>query len=185
MSNNLNEKQKRFCYEYIKDFNGTQAAIRAGYSKTSATSTSSEILSYPNVQDFLKTLTDKTAKKFEAKYDVTIERVNDEFAKIAFSSIAHLHNTWITRKEFEELTPDQKDCIQEIKTRVKKYKTDNGDIVEDEEIQIKLYDKQRALENLGKHLGYYLEDNKQKTPTIISGIEMIVPKDENNTKTDK
>ena len=30
---NLNEKQKKFCREFIIDFNGTQAAIRAGYSK--------------------------------------------------------------------------------------------------------------------------------------------------------
>mgnify|MGYP000096168360 CR=1 FL=1 len=29
----LNEKQLRFCEEYIIDLNATQAAIRAGYSK--------------------------------------------------------------------------------------------------------------------------------------------------------
>ena len=28
----LTDKQRAFCIEYPKDFNGTQAAIRAGYS---------------------------------------------------------------------------------------------------------------------------------------------------------
>lgn len=32
----LSEKQKRFCDEYLVDYNATQAAIRAGYSPTSA-----------------------------------------------------------------------------------------------------------------------------------------------------
>jgi phage terminase small subunit len=32
----LTEKQQRFCEEYLKDLNGTRAAIRAGYSKKTA-----------------------------------------------------------------------------------------------------------------------------------------------------
>ena len=32
----LTPKQERFCQEYMKDLNGTQAAIRAGYSKETA-----------------------------------------------------------------------------------------------------------------------------------------------------
>jgi len=47
--------------------------------------------------------------------------VMEEHKKLAFSSIANLHNTWITRKEFEELTEDQKACISEITTQVKQY----------------------------------------------------------------
>jgi Phage terminase, small subunit len=36
MPNKLNEKQKRFCEEYLIDLNATQAAIRAGYSEKTA-----------------------------------------------------------------------------------------------------------------------------------------------------
>ena len=32
----LTDKQRRFCLEYLQDFNATQAAIRSGYSKRSA-----------------------------------------------------------------------------------------------------------------------------------------------------
>ena len=33
--NDMTEKQKHFCIEYLIDLNATQAAIRAGYSKNS------------------------------------------------------------------------------------------------------------------------------------------------------
>ena len=37
----LTDQQQLFCREYLSDRNATQAAIRAGYSKTSAAPTSS------------------------------------------------------------------------------------------------------------------------------------------------
>ena len=36
MAKGLTDKQKIFVYEYLIDFNATQAAIRAGYSKDTA-----------------------------------------------------------------------------------------------------------------------------------------------------
>lgn len=54
----LNEQQKKFCREYLKDysFNGTQSAINAGYSKKSARSTASRLLVNPQIQEYLKEL---------------------------------------------------------------------------------------------------------------------------------
>jgi phage terminase small subunit len=42
--NKINPKQLLFVQEYLKDFNGTQAAIRAGYSKKAAKQIASELL---------------------------------------------------------------------------------------------------------------------------------------------
>lgn len=52
----LTLRQRQFCFEYMIDFNGTQAAIRAGYSPKSAKSTATEILSYPHVKAFISDL---------------------------------------------------------------------------------------------------------------------------------
>lgn len=52
----LNDQQERFCHEYIVDLNGTQAAIRAGYSETSARQIASENLSKPNIRQRVKEL---------------------------------------------------------------------------------------------------------------------------------
>lgn len=45
----MNEKQKRFCEEYIIDHNATQAAIRAGYSVKTAKQIGSENLTKPDL----------------------------------------------------------------------------------------------------------------------------------------
>lgn len=45
----LTEKQERFCLEYIKDLNATQAAIRAGYSERSANNIGPTNLVKPSV----------------------------------------------------------------------------------------------------------------------------------------
>ena len=49
----LNAKQQAFIEEYIVDFNGTQAAIRAGYSEHTANEQSSQLLAKLNIQEAL------------------------------------------------------------------------------------------------------------------------------------
>lgn len=61
--NGLNEKQKKFCREYIKDFNATQSAIRAGYSQKTARPIGSRLLTYVAVQKYIKMLTDETKRQ--------------------------------------------------------------------------------------------------------------------------
>jgi phage terminase small subunit len=86
-----------------------------------------------------------------------------EHQKMAFSSIAHLHNTWIERKEFEGLTDVQKECIQEIDTKTQhktvweyNEETDKKEPVDFtvEYVKIKLYDKQKSLDSISKMLGF-------------------------------
>lgn len=54
-------KQAAFCREYVKDFNGAQAAIRAGYAKVSAATQATDILTRPHIKEFIRKLTDKAA----------------------------------------------------------------------------------------------------------------------------
>ena len=67
MARPLNDKQRLFCIEYIKDLNATQAAIRAGYSKKTAGSQSFDLLQKPEIQSYLNEL--KTERMEEAKID--------------------------------------------------------------------------------------------------------------------
>ena len=63
MDNILNEKQKQFCREYIKDFNGTQAGIRAGYSEKTAYAQCSRLLRKVKVQEYIAELKHEAAVK--------------------------------------------------------------------------------------------------------------------------
>lgn len=58
----LTEKQFKFCMEYCKDFNGTQAAIRAGYSKDSAMEQASRLLRNVKVSAQLDLLLNRVKK---------------------------------------------------------------------------------------------------------------------------
>lgn len=175
----LTPKQKKFCEEYIFDYNGSRSARDAGYSEDTAASIASENLTKPNIQAYIKELESDLAKTL----GITKSRVLKEHSKLAFSSIAHMHNTWITRKEFEELTDDQKAAIQEISTQTRTERINKG--TKDEEVmnidfvKIKLYDKQRALDSITKMLGFdpaqqvvnkNINYNSEMTKDEIKGI---------------
>lgn len=68
----LEEKQKMFCREYLVDFNGTQAAIRAGYSKKTANEQASRLLAKVNVQAYLKQLIENRNERTKITQDEVI-----------------------------------------------------------------------------------------------------------------
>lgn len=85
----LTEKQKRFCEEYLIDFNATQAALRAGYSPKTAYSIGDENLRKPEIQSEIQTLIRKRSERTGINADSVIK----ELVKIAFAE------TEITGKE--------------------------------------------------------------------------------------
>lgn len=156
----LTPKEERFCYEYLAcGMNATKAAIRAGYSKKTAHVIGTENLKKPNIHTRIQYMKDNLAETA----GITATMIAAEHAKIAFNSIAHLHNTWIELKEFNQLTDDQKACIQEISTKVMKVKTYDGMTNDVEYVRIKLYDKQRALDSLTNLLGFNAPVKKEIT----------------------
>ena len=68
----LEEKLKMFCQEYLVDFNGTQAAIKAGYSKKTATEQASRLLTKVNVQEYLTQLIENRNKRTNITQDDVI-----------------------------------------------------------------------------------------------------------------
>lgn len=59
---NLTDKQRRFCEEYVVDWNATQAAIRAGYSEKTAKETGCENLTKPNIKKHIDECKSNVAK---------------------------------------------------------------------------------------------------------------------------
>lgn len=55
----LTAKQEMFCREYLIDLNGTQAAVRAGYSVNAANEIAAENLAKPSIQKYLALLKEK------------------------------------------------------------------------------------------------------------------------------
>lgn len=143
----LTEKQKKFVEEYLIDLNATQAAIRAGYSTDTAKDIGCENLAKPNIRTHI----DKTIAERSKRTGVNADRVVRELAKIAFvkaDDVISIDDATLKH----DASDDDLAVIQSVK--VKTIPTKNGEGVERE---IKLADKLKALELLGKHLGMYTD----------------------------
>lgn len=69
----MTDKQKRFCEEYLIDCNGTQAAIRAGYSEQTAKQIASENLAKPDLQNYIAELMEDRRKATIASAEEVLE----------------------------------------------------------------------------------------------------------------
>ncbi len=82
----LNEMKERFALEYSKDFNGTRAAIAAGYSKRTATAQASRLLTQVKVGERVK----KHIEDFNKEFGVSKRMLVEELAKISFFDISSI-----------------------------------------------------------------------------------------------
>lgn len=159
----MTQKQKRFIEEYLIDLNATQAAIRAGYSLDTAKSIGSENLTKPDIQARIA----KAMAERSRRTGVNADRVVMELAKIAFVNAKDVIDP-DTATVRPDALPEDTAAIQSVKV-----KTFGEDGLERE---VKMADKLRALELLGRHLGMFkdkvelsgaLETEKTKLDDLI------------------
>lgn len=151
ISNELTDVQKRFCIEYLKDFNATQAAIRAGYSKKSASVQASRLLSKANIQEYISL----KAKKIEERAEISIADVLKEFARIGFLDPRRLVNQDGTVKQLHEMDDDTVRAISSIEISEEIDKVGKKRKVVGYVKKIRFWDKKSALDSIGKHLGMF------------------------------
>ena len=138
----MTKKQKRFIEEYLIDLNATQAAIRAGYSPDTAKAIGCENLTKPDIRAHI----DRAMAERSKRTGVNADRVVQELAKIAFVNATEVIDPK-TAMVREDALPEDTAAIQSVKV-----KTFGEDGLERE---IKMADKLKALELLGRHLGMF------------------------------
>lgn len=138
----MTKKQKRFCEEYLIDLNATQAAIRAGYSPESARQSGADNMKNP----YIRARIEKAMADRSRRTGVNADRVVMELAKIAFVNAADVIDADDATLKADAADEDLA-AVQSVKV-----KTFGEDGVERE---IKLADKIKALELLGRHLGMF------------------------------
>jgi len=132
VANKASNKHELFCREYIVDYNGTQAAIRAGYSKKTARSQASTMLTNPNILTHIKELQKEQTERLAITADWVVHQLVDVVKK---------------SKEPEPVM----EWNYEEKALVK-----TGEYTFDSKGATK------ALELLGKHLGMYTDKVEEK-----------------------
>jgi len=137
----LTPKQQRFVEEYLIDLNATQAATRAGYSDKTARKIGNENLTKPDIQGEIQ----KRMKDREKRTGVTQDKVLKELATIGFADVTdyvRIEAGQVKIKSTADIPKDKIGAIAGIKEGA------NG-------IEVKLNDKGKALELLGRHLGMF------------------------------
>lgn len=161
----MTKKQKRFVEEYLIDLNATQAAIRAGYSPETAYSIGSENLKKPEIRACIE----KAMAERSKRTGINQDRIIMELAKIGLLNPKDL-------VDFDEATVKEEAAEEDLaaiaSVRVKRFPTKDGEGIERE---IKMHDKIKALELLGRHFGMFkdkvevsgLEEEKKKLDDIL------------------
>ena len=163
----MTEKQKIFADEYLIDLNATRA-YKVAYPKVKKDKTAAQAGSrmWRNVK--VERYIQERMQARQERTEITQDRVLEELAAIAFArttDYAEVKDGRVLLKNTENLNEQQIRAIAGIKDG--KYG-----------IEIKLNDKEKALELLGRHLGMFkdkvevsgLEDEKKKLADILQQL---------------
>lgn len=163
----MTDKQKIFADEYLIDLNATRA-YKAAYPRVKndevARANGSRLLTNANVAEYI----DRRMQDRQERTEITQDMVVEELAAIAFAKAtdyAEVKDGAVIIKDTDGLTDRQIKAIAGIK---------EGKFG----IEVKLNDKQKALELLGRHLGMFkdkvelsgLAEEKTKLDDLIRQI---------------
>ena len=161
----MTDKQKRFCDEYLIDLNATRA-YKTAYplikKDETARANGSRLLTYANIKKYIE----ERMQERQERTEVTQDQVVKELAAIAFAKAtdyAEVRDGQVIIKNTTDLSDMMVRAIAGIK------EGRNG-------VEIKLNDKGKALELLGRHLGMFkdrmevsgLEEEKSKLDDLIN-----------------
>lgn len=161
----MTEKQKIFADEYLIDLNATRS-YKVAYPSVkrdeTARANGSRMLTNDNVAKYIK----KRMEERQERTEVTQDMVIHELAAIAFAratDYAQVIGGTVQIRNTEELSEEQVKAIAGIK---------EGKFG----VELKLNDKEKALELLGRHLGMWndrlqvsgMEEEKSKLDDLIN-----------------
>ncbi|MCJ8008913.1 terminase small subunit [Lederbergia wuyishanensis] len=188
-SDELTDKQRLFCIYYVKSFNQTMAAIKAGYSSDRAHVTGSELVRNRKVADEIKRL------KGEMQQGVFIDAVDvlNKYIKIAFADITDYATFGKREVPVIGMYGPVKDEEGRQVTEEVNYVDFNessiidGTIVTEvkqgkDGISVKLADKMKALEMLSKYFDLLSENDKKRLQEEKLKAEIAKVKGEDGTE---
>lgn len=150
----MTDAQKRFCDEYLTDLNATRA-YKVAYLRCKKDETAnvngSKLLRNAKVQEYIS----EKMKEREKRTEITQDMVIKELAKIAFLDIRKLYTENGQLKNIADMDSETAGAISSLET-LEKYEGYGDDIEKIGDTQkVKLLDKTKALELLGRHLGIF------------------------------
>lgn len=174
----LTAKQARFCQEYTVDYNGTQAAIRAGFSAHSAAMISYEYLRKPHIKERIAEI----EATINARHELTTDRVKRQWSKTGWYDARQLFDDNGNVLLPHEIDADTAQAITGIKVKreIRNGGRDGEEPVEIVTTEYKLVDKKGVVDSVAKHLGMLTEKHEHTFMNIGSRLDDAFKKLEND-----
>lgn len=107
----MTRQQFMFCHEFVKDYCGAQAAVRAGYSKASRRTRGSEVLALPKVRKYIAQLHQENLRLLELDHG----KILAQYAAMAFYDPRDLYDEDGKMYPPHKLPESIARCVEEIK----------------------------------------------------------------------
>ncbi len=167
----ISERHLKLVTEYFANGFNKRAAMRAcGYTETGIEGYQHRLFNHPDV---LQEISNRR-QSLTRKYDISEERILNEYAKIAFANfgdILEIQNDGSAVIDMAGMTEDQRAALSEF--QVDEYKDGKGeDAREVKKYKIKFHDKKAALDALAKYKGMFTE--KVEVSGEVSLVDRIL-----------
>lgn len=137
----LSPRQKAFATAYAIGGNGAEAARQAGYTSKNPKDTAQKLLSNPEVAAEV----DRVMREWKRSKIMGAEEVLYRLSMLAqadITQIADWDGSHLTPKKFDDIPPDQRQCIKSIRA------DKNG-------VSVEITEPKAALETMARHHGVF------------------------------
>lgn len=165
LTSNTLLKYKRIVDEwFVNKFNGA-AAYRSFYPKIKSDETAtvnfSKIQKLPEVHDYILEKHQDAARIVETTHEGILKELQNWVQSDITETIS------LSAEQIKELPVEIRRLITKYKTRLKHFYDKDGNLLNTEEtIELHFVSKERAIDMMNKHLGFYEADNQQKSDEI-------------------
>lgn len=171
----LTPKQQRFVDEYMVDCNGTQAAIRAGYSKRTANEQAAQLLAKLSIRKAIEERRQALSQEVQADLSRTVR----ELIYVAYADVGMLYDNEGRMLPIQDWPECVRRAVKSIKYIPVYQETGKVRKIVKYRLEPTFFDKNAALHMLMRHQGGYDEDNQQRRPNIVDEIlSKLTPKDQ-------
>jgi len=169
LSPKLKGKQKAFVEEYLVDLNATQAAIRAGYSKKTAAAMGAENLRKPQIAQAIAEAKAARSERTQVDADWLLRRLADE----AEADLADLYSDEGGLKPIHQWPKIWRQGLVAGVDVEQRYAYIDGEKEPDGVVvKVKLSDRVRRLELIGKHIDVQAFKDQIQLPA--EGVTVVV-----------
>lgn len=163
--NGLSKQRSEFVWYYLESGDGTNSAIRAGYSKRTAAAQASRLLKDVKVRAAIRA----RQKKVEERSEIQVADVVKQLGRMAFLDPADLLDEDGRPKPLKDWPSHARMAVQGIKVVT----VGNSELGFGEVLDVRIADRNSAADKLMKHLGGYLEDNSQRGDALAELLSEI------------